>query len=127
MKMDYGINFHLTVKGTQAADKLQAIAALSGWTCYQDNPFDDCYYFSIRTQKETYSSGTSDNVVKTYDYDDEVFCVTVPSGMIVVRYDDKVVVSPAEDVDLDVWKHALQVVENRQRNDHVPQLVMPDE
>jgi ribonucleoside-diphosphate reductase beta chain len=95
---DYSSIYYSTVN-SDVADTVQGITALSGWRCYRgiqvDNrkeSYKDVHRLYILPSKDFYCCGPSKNKIEL-DYDDEVFCVTVPSGMLVVRYDNSVVIS----------------------------------
>lgn len=95
---DYTTIYYSTVN-SKVADMVQAIASLSGWRCYrslrEDNrkeSYKDIHRIFILPHRDFYCCGNK-TTKSTLDYDDEVFCVTVPSGMLVVRYDNSVVVS----------------------------------
>lgn len=82
------------------ADIVQSIASLSGWRCYRElrvdkrkDSYKNIHYLKIHSTRDYYLPDKKSSTVSTQTYDDEVFCVTVPSGMIVIRYDDKVVIS----------------------------------
>ena len=96
---DYS-NIYFSTVNPSVADMVQAIASLSGWRCHRgiqvDNHKDsykDVHRLTILSDKDFYCSGVKNQVTSTYDYDGEVYCVTVPSGMLVVRYDNKVIIS----------------------------------
>jgi ribonucleoside-diphosphate reductase beta chain len=96
---DYS-NIYFSTVNPSVADMVQAIASLSGWRCHRgiqvDNrkeSYKDVHRLTILSDKDFYCSGAKNQVTSTYDYDGEVYCVTVPSGMLVVRYDNKVVIS----------------------------------
>ena len=82
----------------QNAKIVQTIAILAGYrtkfSIYRDNrseKYHDVYTVNIVTKTNT-TSGQA--VVRTrVDYKGHIYCVTVPSGMLVVRRDNQVVVS----------------------------------
>jgi ribonucleoside-diphosphate reductase beta chain len=74
-------------------DKMQQIAVLSGWRSHlmvsEDNRKDSYksyYRLSINKRTDAYNCGPkTTNKTTVNDYKGKVYCVTVPSGMIVVR------------------------------------------
>lgn len=94
---DWGNQYHCGTRKS-AADVIQAVAALSGRGCYLRKDTD------IRSEKfnDTFNLGFGDStgevdcqhVSKTsFPYTGKVYCVTVPSGMVLVRANGKTVVS----------------------------------
>lgn len=84
------------------ADKVQAIGVLAGYRTnlgtYVDNRKDsykDVYTVSF-VNVEPYSSITYKPTIE--DYDGNIYCVTVPTGCIVTRYNDKVLISGNSEV-----------------------------
>jgi len=93
-------NIYFSTINSDVADMVQAIASLTGWRCHRgiqiDNRkeiYSNLHRLTILSGKDFYCSGDKKKVTSTYEYDDDVYCVTVPSGMVLIRYNDKVVVS----------------------------------
>ena len=100
LRNDDYTNIYFSTVNNDVADMVQAIASLTGWRCHRgiqiDNRKDtykDVHRLTILTEKDFYCAGVKNKITSTYEYNDDVYCVTVPSGMIIVRYDNKVVVS----------------------------------
>jgi ribonucleotide reductase beta subunit family protein with ferritin-like domain len=81
------------------ADKVQALAAISMTLCnvtrYEDDRserFSDTWNCSFQVGKNTISGQTLLRE-EVLDYNGRVYCVTVPSGMLVVRYNGCVSIS----------------------------------
>jgi len=96
---DYS-NILFSTINPDVADMVQAIAALSGWRCHRGIQIDnrkesyrDVHRLTILSTRDFYCSGSKPKVTSTYEYDDDVYCVTVPSGMLIVRYQNKVIIS----------------------------------
>lgn len=84
---------------SDVADSVQAVAVLSGWRCTRglqtDNRkeiYSDMHRLNILPNKDFYSAGTSKNITKTF-YKGHVYCVEVPSGMFIVRKNNKVAIT----------------------------------
>ena len=84
------------------ADKVQAIGVLSGYrtniNTYVDNRKDsykDVYTVSF-VKSNSFSSITNKPTIE--DYDGNIYCVTVPNGCIVTRYENKVLISGNSEV-----------------------------
>lgn len=96
---DYS-NIYYSTSDSTVADMVQAVAALSGWRCHRGIQIDDrkesysdIYRLTILSSRDCACVGPKESVTSILDYDDYVYCVTVPSGMIVTRHDNKVVVT----------------------------------
>lgn len=76
----------------------QMMAITAGYTCSKLGSHN-CWYIDFRKRKEKTSLNTAR--VKMIPYTGKVYCVTVPSGMIVVRIDGHIVITGNCD------KHAL--------------------
>lgn len=84
------------------ADKVQAIGVLAGYrtnmntsTDNRKDSYKDVYTISF-VNVESYSSITYTPTIE--DYDGNVYCVTVPTGCIVTRYNNKVLISGNSEV-----------------------------
>jgi len=76
------------------ADKLQVIGIFAGYAVDITND-KDVYTISF-VNTEPYSSITYTPTIE--DYDGNIYCVTVPTGCIVTRYNDKVLISGNSEV-----------------------------
>jgi len=76
------------------ADKLQVIGIFAGYAVNITND-KDVYTISF-VNTNTFSSITDKPTIE--DYDGNIYCVTVPSGCIVTRYNDKVLISGNSEV-----------------------------
>lgn len=87
--------FYSTAKYAEAK-YVQTIAHTSGYWCSLNQRrdkrgYNDSYCCVIKKKKDCSQEGKID---KEYvDYSDDVYCVTVPSGMIMVRYNDYVTIT----------------------------------
>ena len=84
------------------ADKVQAIGILAGYrtnintkTDNRKDSYKDVYTVSF-VNTENYSSITYTPTIE--DYDGNIYCVTVPTGCIVTRYNNKVLISGNSEV-----------------------------
>jgi ribonucleotide reductase beta subunit family protein with ferritin-like domain len=96
---DYSDIYFSTIN-SDVADTVQSIAALSGRRAHRGIQIDDrkdsykdVHRITIIEDRDFYCAGVKRDTTSAYTYDGEVFCVTVPSGMLVVRYDNKVIIS----------------------------------
>jgi ribonucleotide reductase beta subunit family protein with ferritin-like domain len=96
---DYS-DIYFSTTNSDVADTVQSIAALSGRRAHRgiqiDDRKDSCkdvHRITIIEDRDFYCAGVKRDTTSAYTYDGEVFCVTVPSGMLVVRYDNKVIIS----------------------------------
>jgi ribonucleotide reductase beta subunit family protein with ferritin-like domain len=94
------IKYYTTNKS--CADKVQAIGVLAGYrtnlntsTDTRKYSYKDVYTISF-VNVENYSSITYAPTIE--DYDGNIYCVTVPTGCIVTRYNDKVLISGNSEV-----------------------------
>lgn len=93
---------HLYYSSTTEAcvDVAQAVCVLSDWRHYRSVQHDDrketykdVHRLFIDTKSNVVNAGNAPETVSVEPYDGKVYCVTVPSGMIVVRRNNKVVVT----------------------------------
>jgi ribonucleotide reductase beta subunit family protein with ferritin-like domain len=84
------------------ADKVQAVGILAGYrtnintkTDNRKDSYKDIYTVSF-VNTENYSSITYTPTIE--DYDGNIYCVTVPTGCIVTRYNNKVLISGNSEV-----------------------------
>lgn len=96
---DYS-NIYFSTTNSDVADMVQAIAALSGRRAHRGIQIDhrqdrykNVHRITIIQDRDYYCAGAKPKTTSTYNYDGDVFCVSVPSGMLVVRYENKVIVS----------------------------------
>lgn len=92
-------NIYYSTCRSDVADSVQAIAALTGWRCFRGIQVDsrkesykDMHRLTILPNKDFYSAGTPKNMTKA-PYSGRVYCVEVPSGMFLVRKNNKVAVT----------------------------------
>lgn len=76
------------------ADKLQVIGIFAGYVVDITNDKDIYNVSFVKTN--TFSSITDKPTIE--DYDGNIYCVTVPTGCIVTRYNDKVLISGNSEV-----------------------------
>jgi len=76
------------------ADKLQVIGIFAGYVVDITNDKDVYNVSFVKTN--TFSSITDKPTIE--DYDGNIYCVTVPTGCIVTRYNDKVLISGNSEV-----------------------------
>ncbi len=83
----------------RCADVIQAIASLSGWVHYRGiqkddrkETYKDVHRISIYPRKTKWNTLNSAKSKKVVSYTGKVYCVTVPSSMIIVRRNNKVAV-----------------------------------
>jgi len=76
-------------------EKVQAISALSGYRCHvgasKKKGYDDCYRLSLIPAVNTRTTGVK--IEKKEVVNEEMYCLTVPSGMFVMRRNDKVCIT----------------------------------
>lgn len=85
---------------SKCADIVQAIGVLTGWrtntgvqTDNRKDTYKNVYRVYIDPKKDYDNCGSKANTLKLLPYQGKVYCVTVPSGMIVVRRNGKTVIS----------------------------------
>ncbi len=90
-------SFTFTSTNKHIADKIQAIASICGRSARmriredgRKDTFNDVYEIYVSTRN--YKDGQNIHKAK-YDYDGMVYCVTVPSGAFVCRYNNVVSIS----------------------------------
>jgi ribonucleotide reductase beta subunit family protein with ferritin-like domain len=102
-----------TVKS--CVDKAQAIGTYAGYraTIYaqeddRKESYKTCYNVTFSTRNR-YSSVTTGN--ETKDYSGNVYCVSVPTGCIITRHNDKVLISGNSEVrHMDAYSHLLEIL-----------------
>ena len=99
----------------QCADVVQAVGVCAGYKCHI-NTYSD-------TRKDTYSDAYTVSFTKTNlnssmtlkptveQYDGSIHCVTVPTGVIVTRYNDRVLISGNSEVrHADAYANLLEIL-----------------
>lgn len=115
------IKYSTTVK--KCADKVQAIGICAGYRCnlnrYTDNrkeTYKDSFVISFN--KAPKLSSTTTKTIED-DYQGNIYCVNVPSGCIITRYNNKVLISGNSEVrHKDAYAQLLKVLglENEFKN-----------
>ncbi len=84
----------------ECADIVHAIGVLTGWRTNtgvqqdrRNKSYKDIHRVYIDPTKDYDNCGTKSNVLKLIPYEGKVYCVTVPTGMVVVRRNGKAVIS----------------------------------
>lgn len=100
LKNDDFSHIYYSTINSQCADMVQAISAISGWMHHRTiqiderkDTYSDVHRIYIHTEKTTYNCLSKSDTKTVTQYDGKVYCVTVPSGMIVVRRNNKVIVT----------------------------------
>ena len=94
-RSDTRYKYDTTIKNN--ADIIQSICIIAGYSCYysiyQDNrkpQFSDIYSLLIRTN--SYMTGLQGLIKKSVNYTGNIYCVQVPTGMIIIRRNNKVLI-----------------------------------
>jgi len=86
---------------TTSADIVQAVLTMTNWhvarSVQVDNrksSYKDVHrFYVLKSAGNWLCTGAKPNTKSSFEYSGNVYCVTVPSGMVVVRYNNKVAVS----------------------------------
>ena len=118
-------NIYYSTCRSDVADSVQAIAALSGWRCFRgiqvDNrkeSYSDIHRLTILPDKDFYSAGTPKNMTKA-PYSGRVYCVEVPSGMFLVRKNNKVGVTG--NCHLQITQYLINTLQSNKDWQHITQ------
>ena len=84
------VNFKFNIRNTKSLGKLQEVFSISGWRVKHTSPLKSyCgYRIHVNTNSNYHISNNCSKTIK--EYNGQVYCISVPSGAFLVRYNDKV-------------------------------------
>jgi hypothetical protein len=90
-------NYYYSSKIKDNRDFYQSVAAIAGYRSYGSLQIDNrykapCYVYRLSIRKDSKYCDLQGYKITRKDYQGKVYCVTVPSGLVVVRRNGKVIV-----------------------------------